>query len=443
MLEQCMVRPYLEPDRLAERSGGLAVPGLPDATGVSFHSRRVSAGDAFFALPGAAAHGLTYADAALAAGAAYVVSDKPHPRGVTVPDPAGLLLTLGADARRAFQGTVIGVTGSAGKTTCKAFLGAALEAETTPGNFNTPFALAQTLVNTAANGQTDERARLVLELGIDHPGEMDTLLALAQPTHAVLTLIAPSHLAALGSVAGVAREKLKLVDAAEHALVSTQAAAFLSSAQRRKVTTYGLSDADVTATISDVSPEGQTLTALGVQLRLPFVGVALAEGALAALALAAHLGDDLEVTARRLEHTKLEPGRLQIHRLGPLTLLDDSYNSNPASAATALAALKHFPEPHTAVLGDMLELGAESARFHKELGEQTVGLAKIIAVGPEMRALLEGNPAAHYFETFDLDELQAELPERGTLLLKGSRGMRLERLVSALLEASNKQEVGA
>ncbi len=442
MPEELIVEPYnLEPGRLAERGGGVAAPGLPGATGVSFHSRRVRPGDAFFALPGAAEHGLTYAGAALGAGAAYIVSDRPHPRGVTVPDPAGLLLALGADARRTFYGTVVGVTGSAGKTTCKAFLGAALGAGITPGNFNTPFALAQTLIDAATKSRTGERARLVLELGVDHPGEMDTLLQLAQPTHAVLTLIAPSHLAGLGSVAGVAREKLKLVDAADYALVSAQAAAFLSASQRRKVTTYGLKDADVTGTISDVSPAGQTLTALGVQVRLPFVGAALAAGALAALALAAHLGDDLEVTATRLARAKLEPGRLQIHRLGPLTLLDDSYNSNPASATAALETLKHFPRPHTAILGDMLELGPDSARFHSELGEQTLGLDKVVAVGPEMLALKEGNPAARYFDTFDLEKLLVELPEHGTLLVKGSRGMRLERLVSALLAAS--KEVGA
>ncbi len=426
----------LEPSRLAEQGGGSVVPGLTRATGVSFHSRRTHPRDAFFALPGAVEHGLAYADAALEAGAAYIVSDRPHPQGVTVPDPAGLLLALGADARRTLRSTVVGVTGSAGKTTCKAFLGAALGANTTPGNFNTPLALAQTLIGAALSGGVEEE-RLVLELGIDHIGEMDTLVQLAQPTHAVLTLIAPSHLAGLGSVEGVAREKLKLVDAAEHALVSTQAAAFLSPAQRRKVTTYGFKNADVTGTLSDVSPEGQTLAALGVQVRLPFVGAALAESALAALALAAQLGHELEAAARRLEGTKLEPGRLQLHKLGPLTLLDDSYNSNPASAKAALETLEHFPRPHTAVLGDMLELGPESARFHKELGEQTADLDKVVAVGPEMRSLIEGNPAAHYFKSFDLDELQAELPERGTLLVKGSRGVRLERLVSALLAASN------
>ncbi len=230
----------LNPVAVAERGGGWASPGLPRATGVSFHSARVRPGDAFFALPGAVQHGLTFADAAMSAGAAFVVSDRPHPRGVTVPDPAALLLGLGADARARLGGVVVGVTGSAGKTTCKTLLAAALGAEATPGNFNTPFALAQRLIEAVLAGHTGEGARLVLELGVDHPGEMDTLLTLTKPTHAVVTLIAPSHLEGLGTVGDVAREKLKLVDAAEHAFVSAQAATFLSAAQRRKVTTYPL-----------------------------------------------------------------------------------------------------------------------------------------------------------------------------------------------------------
>ena len=426
----------LDPVALAARGGGQATPGLSPATGVSFHSQRVRPGDAFFALPGAAQHGLAFADAALAAGAAYIVSDRPHPQGVTVPDPAGLLLDLGADARRQLRGVVVGITGSAGKTSCKTLLAAALGATATPGNFNTPLALAQVLIGTALAGRTAADARLVLELGIDHPGEMDTLLKLAQPTHAVLTLIAPSHLAGLGTVAGVAREKLKLVDAAEHAFVSVQAAAFLNAAQRRKSTTYGLGGGDVDGTVAEITPAGQTLSALGARVRLPFVGTALAENALAAIAVAVHLGDDVNAAAKRLEEATLEPGRLQVHSLGALTLLDDSYNSNPASAAAALETLHHFPPPHSAVLGDMLELGPESARYHRELGEQTRDLECVIAVGPEMRALVDANPNATHLETFDLDALKPYLPDRGTLLVKGSRGMRLERLVHELLDGS-------
>jgi UDP-N-acetylmuramoyl-tripeptide--D-alanyl-D-alanine ligase len=439
----------LDPATLALKGNGHTAAGLAPATGLSFHSGRVRPGDAFFALPGSAAHGIVYAEAALAAGAAFVVSDRPHPRGVTVTDPAKLLLKLGAEARQKLTGVVVGVTGSAGKTSVKTLLATGLNAAASPGNFNTPFALAQVLVERVIAGATGQNDRLVLELGIDHPGEMDVLLRLAQPTHGVVTLIAPSHLAGLGSVAEVATEKLKLVSAARHAFVSAQAATFLNKThldqtQRSKVTTYGLEEDDlgdsdprnndVVGRLEDITPSGQTFHALGVSVRLPFVGAALAENALAVLAVAASLGDDLNETAERLSRTVLEPGRLQVHRLGPLTLIDDSYNSNPASAAAALEALTHFPRPHSAVLGDMLELGADSARYHRALGERTLDLEHVIAIGPEMRALTEGNPDAHHVETFDISLLLPLLPEHGTLLVKGSRGMRLERLVHALLE---------
>ncbi len=162
------------------------------------------------------------------------------------------------------------------------------------------------------------------------------------------------------------------------------------------------------------------------------MGAALAENALAALAVAVHLGDDLEGAAQHLAGAQLEPGRLHVQQLGALTLIDDSYNSNPASAAAALATLRQFPRPHSAVLGDMLELGAESARYHRELGELTLGLERVVAIGPEMRSLKNANPNAHHLETFDLDALEPLLPECGTLLVKGSRGGRLERLVSYL-----------
>jgi len=428
--------PTLSAPHLAELAGVRADAAFPEGTGVAFHSARVRAGDVFFALPGNAQHGLAFAEEALGRGAAFIVSDRPHPRGVRVPDPAGVLLELGRRARGALQGAVVGITGSAGKTSTKAMVAAALHAPATPGNFNTPPALAQTLVAAWLEGRTGPDDKLVLELGIDHRGEMDTLVGLTRPDLAVLTLIAPSHLEGLGDVENVAREKLKLVAAASHAFVSAQAAPFLSAQARAKSTVCGLagSGAEVEGVLSEPTAEGGTLEVLGVRVRLPFVGRAMAQNAVLALALAAHLGVDLEAAARRLEGARLEPGRLQVHKLGPLTLLDDAYNSNPASARAALEVLSHFPRPHAAVLGDMLELGAHSQGFHRDLGRQTRGLERVVAVGPEMRALAEENPGAVHLDTFDLETLRALLPTEGTLLVKGSRGTRLERLVQALLE---------
>lgn len=447
----------LTPSLLADLGGAppAGVPALPSATGVSFHSARVRPGDAFFALPGAAGHGLQYAEAALQAGAAWIVSDRPHPQGLVVPDPAGLLLTLGRHARRALRGPVVGVTGSAGKTSTRALLAAALGAHATPGNFNTPLALAQTLVDAWLGGRTGEGERLVLELGIDHPGEMDDLVALTRPTHGVVTLVAPAHLSGLGDVAGVAREKFKLLKGVQHAWVSAQAASFLSSAQRAaltgRLTVYALEPqgdhleategADVTGRFVAHAGSG-TLHAFGLEAPLRVTGHALAENALCALAVAAHLGGDVRGAAARLAGAVLEPGRMQVHRLGPLTLIDDTYNSSPAAVRSALAALGPFPRPHTAVLGDMLELGDASAALHRALAEHTAGLDALITVGPAMRALAEADPRATHLGAFDLGALLPLLPTRGTLLVKGSRGTRLERLTGALLAPRPPQRQG-
>ena len=428
----------LSPRRIAAMSpsstlGEALGESTPAATGVSFHSGRVRRGDAFFALPGEREHGVRYAEAALAAGAAFVVSDAPHPRGVRVADPGGVLLELGREARAALRGPVVGVTGSAGKTSTKAFLCAALGVPNSPGNFNTPFALAQIMVEAWLGERTDEP--LVLELGIDHVGEMATLVELTGPTHALLTLIAESHLSGLGSVTGVAREKGWLVEAAEVAFVSAQAAPFLSAERQAKSRMYGLTgeEADITGRVVETTPTGQVLEVLGVRIRLPYPGAAMARNAVGALALASRLSLPLDEAAARLSTVTLEPGRLQIHTLPHFTLIDDTYNSSPAAVRAALEVLRTMPKPRMAVLGDMLELGAASEELHRAVGRETRGLDAVLTVGGEARFIAAENPHAQHFET--VEEVQNHLSTldlTGTVLIKASRGMRLERLVTFL-----------
>ncbi|MFO7544090.1 MAG: Mur ligase family protein, partial [Trueperaceae bacterium] len=204
------------------------VDDLPDGTGVTFQWARVRPGDILFAWQGAAGHAIERADEALAEGAAYVVSDVPHPRGLRVADPKAALIAVGREARRRLRAPVIGITGSAGKTTVKAMTAAALAARATPGNYNTPPGLTQAMFAAAiederatptasagaASTTRPTRSPLVLELGIDHPGEMAELLELTRPEHAIVTTIGASHLSALGSVEAVAREKTALLAAA-------------------------------------------------------------------------------------------------------------------------------------------------------------------------------------------------------------------------------------
>jgi UDP-N-acetylmuramoyl-tripeptide--D-alanyl-D-alanine ligase len=416
---------------IAEQGASRTELSLPSATGISFSSQRLKQGDAFFALPGATTHGILYADDAIAKGAAFIVSDRAHPMGVQVNDPAATLLGLGRWARSQRTGAVVGVTGSAGKTSTRAFIATALNALSSTGNLNTPYALASILVNTLLATGRDQP--LVLEMGIDHVGEMDTLVSVVQPTHGVLTLVAASHLEGLGSVESVAKEKAKLLQASRFKLANLQTQPFIRTLEPN-AKTYGLSDlADFHGAYNN-----GVLHYKNVQIKLPVLGAGMATNALCALVLAEELNISLIDAAKRLEQTVLEPGRLQLKRVGELLIVDDTYNSSPAAAKEALNVLRSLPRPHTAILGDMLELGSHSSDYHFELGKQSKDIDSVIAVGRMAKYIAEANPNTTYFS--NVDEVLAFLKTyklQGTVLVKASRGMRLERCVDVLM----KQEV--
>lgn len=430
---------------------------LPDAHGVAFDSRHVRPGDAFFALPGATTHGLAYVDEALARGAAFVVADRPTRQGLLVDDVRAALLLLGRAARDRLRGEVVAVTGSVGKTSTKAMLAAALGARATAGNLNTHHALARMLVDAALEDEAAEAARpVVLELGIDHAGEMAELLELTRPDHALLTSVTASHLSGLGSVEGVAREKTLLLDRTPGVTVAgAGAAAHLKPATLRRTVVVSVASGDSRAARPGRFP-GAAADVLGVAdlrgasslltwwadgaatepsgaLRLPWPGRAMAQNALLALALADRLGVAPGVAAERLVRARLEPGRLERKALAGLTLLDDSYNSNPASLAEALAVLGEAPAPRAAFLADMRELGPLERESHLRAGELTRGLDLVVAVGPASRALLETNPRALHVEGVEAAAAKLDLvPPGATVLVKGSRSMGMERLVAAL-----------
>ncbi|MDT3682099.1 MAG: UDP-N-acetylmuramoyl-tripeptide--D-alanyl-D-alanine ligase [Truepera sp.] len=427
------------------------VEELPDATGIAFDSRSVRPGDAFFALPGASGHGIDFAGSALERGAAFVVSDRPHRRGLLVDDARGALLALGRAARERLSAPVIAVSGSAGKTSTKAMLAAALQARTTPGNLNTHFALARLLVDAALEDEETPSggAPLVLELGIDHPGEMAELVDLTRPDHAALTAIAASHLSALGDVAGVAREKTLLLDRTPGVTVAAaDAAAYLGkeTLERTVVVSVGRGDkalpAGARASVVGVSAplaDGALLTweAGGerASATLPWPGRAMAQNALIALTMARELGVTTAAAVERVRQARLEPGRLERLRLQGVTLLDDSYNSNPASLEEALAVLREAPAPRAAFLADMLELGTQERGAHLRAGELSRGIDLVVAVGRASAALLETNPeAVRAVDALAASDLLGRVPKGATVLVKGSRSMGMERLAAAIKE---------
>ncbi len=425
----------LSPANIA-RLTGAATPAnsFPTATGVAFNSAAVKPGDVFFALPGATTHGIQFASQALERGAAFVISDRPHPRGMLVPDPAAALLRLGRAARGRLRGPVIGITGTAGKTSTKAMLAATLRARATPGNFNTPYALSQALIEAhlaeeQAAPHGTEWPPLVLELGIDHAGEMAELTELTRPDHGIITSIGASHLAGLGDIEGVAREKGALLAAAQGVkLVSVGAAEHLPPELLEGVLLVG-------AHYVLNGSAGSTLEAFGRRIELPWPGRPAAENALMALTMAVRLGVDVEVAIERLHTADLEGSRLERRLLGDLTIIDDSYNSNPVSLRAALEVLFAAPRPRVAFLGDMLELGDREADEHRAMGSATLGLDLVVAVGKASALMKETNPEARWaHDAAAAAAFLGDVPEGATVLVKGSRGVGLERLIAKLEE---------
>ncbi len=467
----------LRPEALADLLGG-DLPGEPlrPGTGVAYDSRKVRPGDVFFARRGSAGHGVAHADAALASGASFVVSDAPHPRALLVPDTWSAMSALAAAARGLLRSPVVGVTGSAGKTTVKTLLTAALGGRSTPGNLNTVPALAAALVEAARTeaglevpggdlaGSGAPGSPLVLELGVDHPGEMDELVAIARPDHAVLTTVGESHLSRLGDVASVAREKAALLAAAPGARVAGEAAArHLPPDVLRRTTVTRLlpppsgRDGSGTAPGHDATTlpapplgevagllEGLTLRAFGRPFPIPWPGRAMAENALLVLTTARLLGVPPAEAFPAMAAARLEKGRLRELRLHGVTVIDDSYNSNPLSAALALEVLASAPAPRAAFLGDMRELGEVSRRRHLELGAATRGLDLVVAIGEEAAAVAEANPRARHVPDWRAAVgLLGLVPPGATVLVKGSRSLALENLVAALEERFGPAAEGA
>jgi UDP-N-acetylmuramoyl-tripeptide--D-alanyl-D-alanine ligase len=406
-------------------------PG-PDITGVAFDSRRIKPGYAFFALPGRSTHGIQFADEALAKGAALIVSNLPHPAGVVVADPEDYLLDLGRRSRRARTGPVIGITGSVGKTTTKDLLAAALAAYSSPGNRNTPLAHATELVSMEVVAKPTKP--IVLELGIDHVGEMDKLIDLVIPTHGLITAITTTHLDGLKDLATIATEKARLLEFSNNAFADVKAAQHLPTALRKRTVTYGLTGegADFEPSFS-IDPAGEPILKVGSTYRLPGIGRTAARNAAGALAVAEALNIPAAKAAERMENAKLSPRRLKIIPLETVTVIDDSYNSSPASLEAALEVLLASHKPTTAVLGDMLELGSSADDLHRSFSSVAMAIDRLVTVGEKAALIAPNHPDA--IRVSDAEEAVEELTRlqlEGTVLVKGSRGIHLEQVIFAL-----------
>jgi UDP-N-acetylmuramoyl-tripeptide--D-alanyl-D-alanine ligase len=415
--------------------------GPETVTGVSTDTRSIRAGDLFFALRGASFDAHDFLGQAFEKGAVAAVVDREVPPGgltLAVGDTLEALGTLAAAYRMTLGARVIGVAGSNGKTTTKEMIAHVLGRDRrlvkAQGSFNNNVGVPITIF------QADERTEsAVLEIGTNHPGEIAKLGQIARPDVAVLVSIGAEHLEGLGSLDGVADEETALFDylrSGGYAVVHDDAR-ILSRLHLppEKFITFGL------ARSADLHPtwvEGMRFGVRGVEFRLGLLGEWNIQNALAAAAVAMLHGIPLDEIARRLADFRPPKMRMERLDLAGVTIINDAYNSNPESASRAVREFARFPSKgrRVAVIGDMRELGPSSETYHRELGRQLAesGIDVVVGVGRECRALLAelgGRKEQHGFLSVeDMKPTLDGLIQAGdAVLLKGSRGVGLERVV--------------
>ncbi len=444
---------------VAQAVGGTLVGGDTMITGVAIDTRTIQDGELFVALRGPHFDGHDFIDEARAQHAAAALVSTPIETGlshVRVRDTRCALGDLGAYWRARFSLPVTAVTGSNGKTTVKEMLGSILgnAALVNVGNLNNEIGVPLTLCRIR-----DGHRFAVIEMGMNHLGEIDRLSRMTRPDIAIITNAATAHLEGVGTLHDVARAKAEIFNGMRETGVAILNAddpffAFwCRCAQPRRCVTFGLSpDCDLWADIAQTFPQLRATlhTRVGeaaVSLRLP--GAHNAYNALAATAAALELGIALDRIREGLERLPPVPGRLVPRRAAcGAQIYDDTYNANPASLHQALEILAAAPAPRILVLGDMGELGGGAASLHAEAGHRAreAGVSQLFAIGPLARHAAEAfGPAARHFEDPDalLEALQQSVDASTALLIKGSRFMRMEDVVAALVaDASTPDTIG-
>jgi UDP-N-acetylmuramoyl-tripeptide--D-alanyl-D-alanine ligase len=449
----------------AQATGGRAT-GTWSATGVSIDSRTLDPGDLFVALKGPNFDGHRFVADALAKGAAgAVVSEIPegvNPDALVVVENTDTALEdLGRTARRASGALVIGVTGSVGKTGTKEALTACLSEQGTThaavGSFNNHWGVPLTLARLPADADF-----AVIEMGMNHAGELATLTDQVRPDVAVITTVQAAHIENFASVGHIAEAKAEILqgvpgdgtailprDNPHYPLLHARAhAAGIGNihgfGQHRQAEIRRIAS-EVDTTHSEVSAEilGQRL-----DFTVGLAGAHWVDNALAVLGAVAAVGADLDAAAKVLARLTPPARRGERHRLsipgGTFELIDDSYNANPSSMRAALAVLGAARDGRRiAALGDMKELGEDSPRYHAALADpvEAADVALVFTCGAEMAALARNLPASrrggHAATAAELAPLLADALQPGdTVLVKGSAGARMGEVVTYLTDAA-------
>jgi UDP-N-acetylmuramoyl-tripeptide--D-alanyl-D-alanine ligase len=424
--------------------------------GVSTDSRTVQPNELFFALKGPRFDGHDYLPGVAQRGAAAAVVEREAagPTGLPLIRVSDTLAALGALARhvRTATGvTVVGITGSVGKTTTKEMTATLLETRgpvlKTEGNLNNHIGLPLTLLRLRR-----EHTAAVVELGMSAAGELSRLTRIARPDLALITNVAPVHLEFFSSLDEIARAKAEILEGLPPqgvALLNRDDERLRAIGERleRKVVWFGTSSAchvaaqdwrvDVAGVEFDLLSQNERL-----RVHLPLPGAHAMRNFLAAAAVAQELGVPLQTIAAAAPGRGAANRRGRVWHLGEdVVLIDDSYNANPVAVEAAASVLAAYaPRRRVAFVGDKLELGASAAALHRQVGQHVASAVDVlVGVGPLAKALLEGarghGPATlhHFADSVAAAQAAAGIVRSGdTVLVKASRGVRTELIVDAL-----------
>jgi len=426
---------------VAQAAGGRLLGPDVEVTGASIDSRTVAQGELFVPVV-AERDGHHFIDNALAAGAAAYLTAMP-PRGATavvVDDTAAALAELGRYARRKFDGPVVGITGSVGKTSVKDMAAAAIGADrpthASPMSFNNELGVPLTLINCPEDAEA-----VVVEMGARGKGHIAWLCSLARPTVGVVTAVGAAHTELFGTVEAVAEAKGELVEELDATGVAVLNAdlplvADMAGRTEAKVMTFGRASGDVRASRVSLddglcprfrleTPNGQADVALAA------CGEHMVDNALAAAAAALAVGTGVEEIAAGLGSALLSPWRMEVTELSSgAVLINDAYNANPMSMAAGLRSLAAVDRPRrVAVLGVMAELGDRAAAEHAAISElaRELGIEVISVATADYGLTPVANAAA---AVAALGQVEGD----SAVLVKASRAAGLEAVAAALAE---------
>ena len=409
----------------------------PDLTGIGIDSRRIQPGELFVALTGdpgprfqassrSDRDGHDFAAQALERGAAGALVHRDLTLNaplLRVADTLDGLWALARHRRQALSGEVVAVTGSSGKTTAKSLLGAAFNAFTTAGSLNNHLGVPLSLASTPAGA-----ASAVFEIGTNHPGEIEVLSRLVRPSLALVLNVHPAHIEFFADLNAIRKEKLSIYKGLQKngLLIVEESISRQGLPAGLRVLTFGEGEgAHCRLLRCDGDAASYRLAGREVQARVPGGGRHRAQSLGAVLCALAASGRDIQA-ACNLPDSLIPGGRGNERQCAGLTLIDDSYNANPASMKAALVGLGKHPGRKVAVLGEMLELGADSAALHEDLAAACAQIDRIVAIGEGIEPLWRKLPAHQRWlrrERADeelLQRLAADLRSGDLVLVKGS-----------------------